>query len=1086
MSYKISPSVKRQVQMYRYVEVVESGTGFLVLTVLSLGVGSFGPDMSARILWTCLALVLLEAFSKLLRGFIHKVYFHGMSCAQVARGQGSSYRFILGSFTVLDGKIRSTFAYVALSAFVRLCAMVAQLILGVFLYKAIREVKGHPDYHKDWSKKRLHEFLIVTCAVLLLHSVLMGALIFFGLEYALLRLVLGYLKQLFGLPRRCSICRDTKPLHQTANFPFWERLERTRAEMQMGVTWYVHYSRHFCFSAVEAHSHKNECGLSGHWFHSVKELVDMVRENLPGLSDENSAGGGKRRRAVAKKVPMALASLLELSVQSKSSDCELSAAEEMLDHMQDLPQSSRCRHDVDAGLDFARAHGYLTMLQVIKCSPPRSDDIILAASILAGFASGLSVLPWQPYPSGCEREGCRQHCILAMLEDDDFRYITVDLLHDFHRRITSSDCASTITIARPWTDHFTALTANDSRRSLRAAAASALSSFAQAASDIQAHLHGHRRPCTQPKPLSASDGVKSRDDSDEVDKAYARRLSNGYTTLSPLGWPLETGNPDFHVAKDVWVNGVLSVLMKTDTVDALLELASKSDKSENLSCYVVADAIRTLSALWSRRMITWHRFDDRLLEHFPPPMASIDELQNPDSVRERLKALVKLCSEPQVHPRFLAGTVQSVLTKLHLAKILISQGIRDVDEAVAEMLLQCLCYWRRALGPRDVDWLACETIETLRDLFVTSTQKSELQLLIWKSPGGVNCLRLMLNHRVSVMRAVRFYGSDPKLFDQRLLQDLSHPQMEEQIWSSDVGTLENNCVAAAAGLLAELIKSPEKGSSFLPEPSVKPAFYRTLFFSLSSILDVEKMQIHKDSDTASSSCCEDSASRPWTFYVPNFNLIARFVLLFWESLGNPAWRPAFGLFENINSSLNEGAENRMEHFERAVNFLLSTRYAVMIADLLLTRHPELVQNQFDRDLVSTCFPPFVRLLTTSIPRLQACLKLDVWEEGILSEIKHGVARVLCLILPQVYRLQLAAPLQSLSSKDSRAKLRTTDPINKELSFYNVSLALDHLQKWAASECLSTKLEVSGHSIRTVERSIDIANLVDLVEKLAHS
>ncbi|GBG66115.1 hypothetical protein CBR_g55459 [Chara braunii] len=1041
MSYKISRSLKRQVQIYRFVEVVESGTGFLVLTILTVQIGCFHPDMPSKILWTCIPLLLLGALAKLLRGFIHGVYFEGMSCAQVARREVHPCPVIVGSFTVLGGAIRSTFAYVALSALVRLCAMVAEVSLGVFLYRAIPELKGHPDYDKDLGLKHVHEFLVVTCVCLSLHSVLMGILVFFGLAYACLRFCLTSLKRLFDVGGCCRTCRQAEPLRQTADCPFWERLERARAETQKGITWYVHESRHVCFSAIEAHAHKEVCGLPGFWFHSVEELVDM---------EEDEEG---------------------YVWQTKSCDCELFAAEDMLDHMQDLPQSTRCRHDVDAGLEFARARGYLTMLHVIKCCPAESEDIELAASILAGFASGLSVLPWQPYPARREREGDLQHFILEMLEDDDFRYITLDLLHEFRCRIVGRTRCPT-TICGPPTDCYTASGGNASPVTLRATT-SALNSFAQAASDIHAHLHGHQRPRTQPKTGLTRDVMKS---GDEVDTGYARKLSNAYTTQSPVGWLLQTTEPDFQRANDVWVNSVRSELMAPDIVDALLDLASKSD---NWPCNVVADAIRTLSALWSRRMITWHRFDDRLLEHFPPPMASIDQLDNQDNIQKKLKGLVRLFSDPEVHPQYLPGTVFS---KLHLAKILISQGIRDIDEEVAEMLLQCLCYWKRALGPREVDWLTCEVIETLRDLFVTSTEKSALQSLIRRSAGEVNCLRLMLSSRVSAMRGALFFATDPGIFDNRLLHDLSHSEVKEKTWSTEIGTHKNNCVAAAAGLLAELISSPEVSSALLPKPSDNPAFYRTLFMSLSSILHLEAMQIQRDLANASSSL-KESASRPSTIYLTQLNFSARFVLLFGECLGNPAWRPAFGLLENISSSLEEGAENRMEHKEREVNVLLATRYAVMIAVLVLTRYPGLVQSHFDHHLLSTCFPPFVQLLMRPFPRLQRCSRLQVWEDELHSEIRNGAAQVLLLILPRVYQLELNAASPS-ASKNSQTRLHAAE--SSPIPLNSVGIALGKLQKWAALQSASTNLELTRHSIAVIERSTGIANVLELVKESSHS
>ncbi|GBG66116.1 hypothetical protein CBR_g55460 [Chara braunii] len=1009
MAFKISRSMKNQVRVYKLVEFLESGAGFLVLTVLTVDVGTYGTAMSARILWLCVALFVLEVVSKVMRGIIYKEYFQGMSCAQVSKSQGQSSRMILGSFHVLNGKVRSTFAYVSLSAFVRLCAMIAQLGLGVRLYRAIPDLTRRRDYHEDWAKMRAHEFIAVTCICLLLHSLLMCILIFFGLEYALFRTCLYALEF-----RRC---RDMQ-LTDNGHFPFWERFERIRLEIETGVTWYFHYNRHFCFQAVEAHSNKTECGLPGYWFYSVKELVDMVREDLPDLYEE--VYEGRKGKTSGKKVDMALGSLKHLSKQNKMGGCELFASDdEMAKHMQDLSQASRCKTDVDASRDFARAQGYLAMLRVIKSSAPNSDYIKMAASILAGFASSLSVLPWQPSPLGLGDGFDSQHFILSMLQDDDFRSCTVQLLHSLIKQFASVSPDSPLN--------------GSSTFDLQDATLSAICSFANAASDIHAHHDdlktrglcpscltdaarrdapaGQEDCCEVQITPSRSGGEGPTKRREEDPEYYKMQFSNSFTTLRPLGWPLETPIPDFHGADNVWVcalNGVRSALGKQETVDILLNAAIHWP---NLSSSIVTDCVRTLSCLWSRRMIKWHRFDEQLLNDFPQPMALIEDLERADAVREKLKSLVDRFSEFPPD-----SMITAPFCNLHVAKILISQGIRDVDAQVAKILLQCLCYWRRALGSRELDWFACETIETLRDLFVTSTEQDSLKLQIWQSSGGVNCLRLMLNDKVSVSRSVRFCR-EAQTFGHRFREHMVSVQDGgEQPWAYDAGTHTNRCVAAAARLFAELIQS-NKGFNILSQPQDGEAFFETLIMSLSSILAPEPDQragqldrSRTDGPPGRSIPGTNTTSRSCSSILPLLNITARLVLLFWESLGNPAWRPVFGLFENINSALTESSEHRLEYFETAVNNLLAKVYAARIASYVVDRCPQLFETSHtfcSRHLLNIFLPPLVDhfVLPGAFPRLQRRLGLDEWQVRLREEANNLIAKVLIRVIPRAYELQ---------------------------------------------------------------------------------
>ncbi|GBG66094.1 hypothetical protein CBR_g55437 [Chara braunii] len=304
------------------------------------------------------------------------------------------------------------------------------------------------------------------------------------------------------------------------------------------------------------------------------------------------------------------------------------------------------------------------------------------------------------------------------------------------------------------------------------AAASAICSLSQAASDINAIVHRSEAKRRQDHP-----------------PASASNLCYVFTTACPVGWLLFTAVPDLRSANDVWVKKMKSFLSKPSTVETLLRCAQK-----NVSLSISADFIRTLSLIWSRRMIYWHRLDKRM-EDLPCPLNTI----HANHRKTILRSLQDLVNFALHEPEF------SFLSQLHLAKIIISQKIRRTYPAIAEILTACLIYWRQALGTKELDWFASETIECLRDLFQDAREKRKhvIEQRIAESPGGLACLRLMFNSHLSITQALRIFVKIED-FNRVILRYLARAQVSNRTIGPD--DYAHLCSTSAAGLLAELAK----------------------------------------------------------------------------------------------------------------------------------------------------------------------------------------------------------------------------------------------------------------------------------------
>ncbi|GBG66091.1 hypothetical protein CBR_g55434 [Chara braunii] len=1007
MVYAAAPCVKRQVEAYVVLEKIESAMGYLPLSVMAIAVGALGQFMTAWIFCTGVAMSLFEGSSKYLRGRIHRFFFHGMSCCQVSTAQGTSDRYNLGTYTVLGGRFRVTLGYFFIIAVFRFIVMIIQLSLGILLYLRIDEFKRNPDYKKDAGCRRVVECIMFTFACLVAHSVFVVLIIFFSVLWRFLSERLSNI----GCWGSTS-CRERDGSSPSGPGALMERVERAQRTMETGVAWYVHCHRHSGFTAAEAQADKEQCGLQGYWFYSVKELVNQVGDHVHDLADENRSAASRLRGGRARKErTMALESLLDLSREQRLSDCEDSTLhDETASYLQDLPQTSRCRHDVDAGRDFALAGGYLVMLQVLKCCPEDSDGLPLAASILSGFAAGLSVLTWQP---GQSQE------IVEMLEHEDFCCCTRQVLKHLGKLMQR-------TIVPKGKDD-----CNLQRtQRLQEALVSAICSYAHAASDIAAHLQH-----VALLPRAQWNGIVNGDD--ELTK-HMRTLSNAFTTFCPLGWFLEGKFTPFQYSCDGWFQWLETVrwaLTRADDGIVLNTLLHCASRPSDFPRKVVADSIRTLSSLFSPRMIYWHRFDMRHVE-LPELFINISSVKASANLPEGLKSLVVRCCDED-DPLFSVP----VFSKLQLAKMAISQDIRDNDENVVQVLLLCLSYWRRALGAKELDWLVCETVEMLRDVVRSSHNPAEIRRFIVDSPGGLECLTLMLQPLFPRIAAIRIDTEQdtsdapvaPLSGDGGRGDGGRGPSAEVQVAAASSSSSASKGVfrnlfrhvtdvswtgdeqvsirysAPAAGLLQDIITTASGGdreTRDLLNQNVS-AFLFSLMQMLMNLINLKPLgQSLINGAAQAQRHCFARVEKGQACAQRLCQHISAHFLLFVESLSHPAWHPPCGPMEAITIV---SGDNIMEDLEWNVNILLGARNALRLLDHLIdSRWEKLSVEEID-----LLIHRLVRLRQVPAPQLHLVLALPDWNE----EIKNKITRLLDDIKPFIQGKVRSSPPLPLQPKE---------------------------------------------------------------------
>ncbi|GBG66059.1 hypothetical protein CBR_g55402 [Chara braunii] len=783
--------------------------------------------MDSNIFHCYILLAVIPWFHWILRKF-DDGYFLERPCTKLAACHGEAFGGLVRPIPILNGQIVYIFTHITFHAVIRVIAAVAQLYLMSSLRSIVPELKKDPAYELRTDNRRL-----VTVVDLSFYLTVPQCAI------SLLIVFLPFIKGICWNVLRGNI--------QEPSRPFSEQLVRAVKQAQIDMTWMRHCCHSTCEmwyqNARESLSRGNICGLEGYWFYDVKTLLDIVGNTLF-VVDNSYSGSVEYGHAEA------LSSLRELSINKNAWGRTSIFCCRLDKFMLDLPQTNRCKHDVDAGRDFAYNNGYGKMLGLLRNCPPTNRSVQYAASILAGFASGLSVLPWQPVGSG-RNDGNQT---LNMLRDSDFaNHIVSPLLEKLITLLT--------------------------RAYHPLQAAEAISSFAHAASEI--HAYALSLVATQ----------------EEMQRfIFSERFSNAFTTHHPTGWLLRTELPDFQRANRSWVPGVRSVLERHENIDILLRYADwRSEETQHILSrytdgndddtvyYLPFTCIQTLSSLWSRRILYWHRFEKPYPASFPEPLATIRDDDN--DVRERLKDCISHLPEDDHLVR------HACFSMLHLAKICISQSIRDIDVEIGRGLIRCLKYAEQDQA-RQLKWFACETAETLRDLLLSSVDKHDLRRVIATAAG------------------------------ESLLSMLT----------------DNRCSASAAALLADVLTVPDFRNEYGILPTNEEDEGR-FYNSLEGILEPGALR---------PATCIDSQSDFESCYgritSSMLEMTKWFVLHLCQSFGNVAWWPTVQP-PSQNDASDASAEWHLEYFERRVNAVLAVKHGTRLVNAVLPVHAPHVERR---------------------------------------------------------------------------------------------------------------------------------------------
>ncbi|GBG79050.1 hypothetical protein CBR_g28764 [Chara braunii] len=369
---------------------------------------------------------------------------------------------------------------------------------------------------------------------------------------------------------------DSTSRFQELGGSFWERIWKTQREFHLGLVYQLHYRDHPSFGSDDAKNNPERCGLPAYWFHDVDSLLKMVRANLPTLSVKGRESSPENSvRESRGRLRTALEAILELS-ESTNRDVR----DEMADIVQDIPQGSRFSINVDAVRDIARSGWYPVLLSVLQCTtnPTGAKEVRLAAAILAGLASGLAVLPWQPWRDVGDAD--QQSTLFNPLAGE----LVAELVH-LVDRCTGHQCTRANTVggeeAREQEDGDGEGEAEEGQVCLQETALSALCSFGQAASEMHAHIAWVAKEAAVP----------------------SSRFCNAFSTLGPGDWPLETPIPSFdrQEVRD-FIASVVAELSCPRTERFLLEFLEVGKLKQSFQ-KLVADSIRILAYLLCPRMV---------------------------------------------------------------------------------------------------------------------------------------------------------------------------------------------------------------------------------------------------------------------------------------------------------------------------------------------------------------------------------------------------------------------------------------------------------------------------------------------------
>ncbi|GBG81571.1 hypothetical protein CBR_g32562 [Chara braunii] len=260
-----SAGVKSRMERLILLEHVERVVGWLVLTVVLIILGSFGGSMEGAAFWLCVGVLVVETMLKLTRMFVQDYVASGVRCS-----------FVMLQFAEDSSRYHS---YLAAVWFLRVSGILSQGVLAGTLAGRVTSQKALPI--EDPSKDRLLETIHCCYGVVFLEVVISLFIVWLNSFHSTpFSLVLG-LKRLVS-SRAAPLCRsstdtwtpDAVPESREAIRSLPRAIRESRAiEDLSALVWYLHCKQHPLLPAVCAYQTDGNCGLPGHWFLTVEQLL---------------------------------------------------------------------------------------------------------------------------------------------------------------------------------------------------------------------------------------------------------------------------------------------------------------------------------------------------------------------------------------------------------------------------------------------------------------------------------------------------------------------------------------------------------------------------------------------------------------------------------------------------------------------------------------------------------------------------------------------------------------------------------------------------------------------------------------------
>ncbi|CAM6127096.1 unnamed protein product [Calypogeia fissa] len=312
-----SCEVKAAAERLVAAEHLQQALGWLLLTQIGILLGSFGQVMSEGVCLLLFAIFMVEAVLKYLRTWVHTRFFMDVPCAFVPIHQERAY----DSLKVF-GRYLLSAALLELLLYVPFIYVVVDFSRNYYINSDCNP--GDPGCPQVGTN--LLVFLLFICTFTTIGhwvtSLLTVLAFYFAMGRGIVSLIRNREKEQVNftndggtnpsIPCNCSGKRCKVSKRRLS-------MSRTHFDRVLCLTWWVHMARHRHLSAMVASAQPGSCGLPGHWFESVSQLMRIVNKCLfTGAGDHvlNSTG------PLWVSQEMALRALVIVAKQPRDDSCK--------------------------------------------------------------------------------------------------------------------------------------------------------------------------------------------------------------------------------------------------------------------------------------------------------------------------------------------------------------------------------------------------------------------------------------------------------------------------------------------------------------------------------------------------------------------------------------------------------------------------------------------------------------------------------------------------------------------------------------------------------------------------------------------